>query len=120
MKIDVRTVYHCEHCKKISLSKGAMTLHEDKCRFNPLNRSYCIGCKHLLVKAVEYSNTDEEFTGVRPRRKFTCNIDGKVMCHPKIRTFSKERQELIMSISQKIMPNMNEECRFYEDAGIPF
>lgn len=94
-------------------------------RSDDISRCTCdcsddIGCKHLLVEAVEYSNTDEEFTGVRPRRKFTCNIDGKVMCHPKIRTFSKERQELIMSISQKIMPNMNEECRFYEDAGIPF
>lgn len=49
MKTDVRTVYHCEHCNKISLNKGAMTLHEDKCKRNPVNRAYCIGCKHLIV-----------------------------------------------------------------------
>lgn len=126
MKTDVRTVYHCEHCNKISLSKGAMTLHEDKCKFNPLNRSYCIGCKHLDVKDIEYDQRPEaceydEYTpSVRPRRKFICDIDNKVMYHPKVRTFGKEKRELILSISQKPMPNMIEECKFFEENEIPF
>lgn len=121
MKTDVRTVYHCEHCNKISLNKGAMTLHEDKCKRNPVNRSYCIGCKHLTVEDIEYNDKPDEcdydeFTpSVRPRRRFICDIDNKVMYHPKVRTFSKEKRELIFSISQKPMPNEVEECDNFED-----
>ena len=121
MKTDVRTVYHCEHCNKISLNKGAMTLHEDKCKRNPVNRSYCIGCKHLTVEDIEYNDKpdecdyDEFAPSVRPRRRFTCDIDNKVMYHPKVRTFSKKKRELIFSISQKPMPNEVEECDNFED-----
>jgi len=121
MKTDVRTVYHCEHCNKISLNKGAMTLHEDKCKRNPVNRSYCIGCKHLSVEDIEYNDKpdkcdyDEFSPSVRPRRRFICDIDNKVMYHPKVRTFRKEKRELIFSISQKPMPNEVEECDNFED-----
>lgn len=121
MKTDVRTVYHCEHCNKISLNKGAMTLHEDKCKRNPVNRSYCIGCKHLTVEDIEYNDKpdkcdyDEFSPSVRPRRRFICDIDNKVMYHPKVRTFRKEKRELIFSISQKPMPNKVEECDNFED-----
>lgn len=121
MKTDVRTVYHCEHCNKISLNKGAMTLHEDKCKRNPVNRSYCIGCKHLTVEDIEYNDKpdkcdyDEFSPSVRPRRRFICDIDNKVMFHPKVRTFRKEKRELIFSISQKPMPNEVEECDNFED-----
>ena len=121
MKTDVRTVYHCEHCNKISLNKGAMTLHEDKCKRNPVNRSYCIGCKHLTVEDIEYNDKpdkcdyDEFSPSVRPRRRFICDIDNKVMYHPKVRTFRKEKRELIFSISQKPMPNEVEECDYFED-----
>lgn len=121
MKTDVRTVYHCEHCNKISLNKGAMTLHEDKCKRNPVNRSYCIGCKHLTVEDIEYNDKpdkcdyDELSPSVRPRRRFICDIDNKVMYHPKVRTFRKEKRELIFSISQKPMPNEVEECDNFED-----
>lgn len=121
MKTDVRTVYHCEHCNKISLNKRAMTLHEDKCKRNPVNRSYCIGCKHLTVEDIEYNDKpdkcdyDEFSPSVRPRRRFICDIDNKVMYHPKVRTFRKEKRELIFSISQKPMPNEVEECDNFED-----
>ena len=121
MNTDVRTVYHCEHCNKISLNKGAMTLHEDKCKRNPVNRSYCIGCKHLTVEDIEYNDKpdkcdyDEFSPSVRPRRRFICDIDNKVMYHPKVRTFRKEKRELIFSISQKPMPNEVEECDNFED-----
>lgn len=121
MKTDVRTVYHCEHCNKISLNKGAMTLHEDKCKRNPVNRSYCIGCKHLTVEDIEYNDKpdecdyDEFAPSVRLRRRFICDIDNKVMYHPKVRTFSKKKRELIFSISQKPMPNEVEECDNFED-----
>lgn len=121
MKTDVRTVYHCEHCNKISLNKGAMTLHEDKCKRNPVNRSYCIGCKHLTVEDIEYNDKpdecdyDEFAPSVRPRRRFICDIDNKVMYHPKVRTFSKKKRELIFSISQKPMPDEVEECDNFED-----
>ena len=121
MKTDVRTVYHCEHCNKISLNKGAMTLHEDKCKRNPVNRSNCIGCKHLTVEDIEYNDKpdecdyDEFAPSVRPRRRFICDIDNKVMYHPKVRTFSKKKRELIFSISQKPMPNEVEECDNFED-----
>ena len=121
MKTDVRTVYHCEHCNKISLNKGAMTLHEDKCKRNPVNRSYCIGCKHLTVEDIEYNDKpdkcdyDEFSPSVRPRRRFICDIDNKVMYHPKVRTFRKEKRELIFSISQKPMSNEVEECDNFED-----
>ena len=121
MKTDVRTVYHCEHCNKISLNKGAMTLHEDKCKRNPVNRSYCIGCKHLTVEDIEYNDKpdecdyDEFAPSVRPRRRFICDIDNKVMYHPKVRTFSKKKRELIFSISPKPMPNEVEECDNFED-----
>lgn len=121
MKTDVRTVYHCAHCNKISLNKGAMTLHEDKCKRNPVNRSYCIGCKHLTVEDIEYNDKpdecdyDEFAPSVRPRRRFICDIDNKVMYHPKVRTFSKKKRELIFSISQKPMPNEVEECDNFED-----
>lgn len=121
MKTDVRTVYHCEHCNKISLNKGAMTLHEDKCKRNPVNRSYCIGCKHLTVEDIEYNDKpdecdyDEFAPSVRPRRRFICDIDNKVMYHPKVRTFSKKKRELIFSISQKPMPNEVEEFDNFED-----
>ena len=121
MRTDVRTVYHCEHCNKISLSKGAMTLHEDKCRRNPLNRACCIGCNHLIVEDIEYKdnlsecNSDDFIPSVRPYRRFICDIDNKVMYHPKIRTFSKEKRDLIIGISQKPMPNAHEGCDNFED-----
>lgn len=37
-----------------------MTLHEDKCKRNPVNRAYCIGCKHLIVEDIEYSDKISE------------------------------------------------------------
>lgn len=98
-----------------------MTLHEDKCKRNPVNRSYCIGCKHLTVEDIEYNDKpdkcdyDEFSPSVRPRRRFICDIDNKVMYHPKVRTFRKEKRELIFSISQKPMPNEVEECDNFED-----
>lgn len=116
MKTDVRTVYHCEHCNKISLNKGAMTLHEDKCKRNPVNRSYCIGCKDIEYNdKPDECDYDEFAPSVRPRRRFICDIDNKVMYHPKVRTFSKKKRELIFSISQKPMPNEVEECDNFED-----
>lgn len=105
-----------------------MTLHEDKCKRNPVNRAYCIGCKHLIVEDIEYNDKisecdSDEFTpSVRPRRRFICDIDNKVMYHPKVRTFSKEKREMILSISQKPMPNEVEECDNFEDRkpDLPF
>ena len=98
-----------------------MTLHEDKCKRNSVNRSYCIGCKHLTVEDIEYNDKpdecdyDEFAPSVRPRRRFRCDIDNKVMYHPKVRTFRKEKRELIFSISRKPMPNEVEECDNFED-----
>lgn len=46
-------VYRCDHCNKISISKGAIKLHEICCRKNPINHTPCASCKYL-EKRVAY------------------------------------------------------------------
>lgn len=41
-----KVIYKCEYCNKVSLSKGAMTLHERACGKNPKNHMMCADCKH--------------------------------------------------------------------------
>lgn len=39
------TIYQCEYCNKISLSKGGMAVHEKHCKNNPANHLLCASCK---------------------------------------------------------------------------
>lgn len=45
-------IYQCEHCNKVSISKGAMVRHEICCRRNPSNHTPCASCEYLEKKSV--------------------------------------------------------------------
>lgn len=42
-----KTIYQCEHCKKISLNAGAMKRHEEACCKNPKNIPMCDNCQWI-------------------------------------------------------------------------
>ena len=49
MKIQQRTIYHCDFCNKYRLRKLAMEKHELRCPNNPKNYRACYHCIHLQV-----------------------------------------------------------------------
>lgn len=44
MKEEIRKVYHCDFCKRVSTNRGAMVIHEKACKKNPANIPLCFGC----------------------------------------------------------------------------
>ena len=59
MNTQQMTVYICEHCKRKMFNKGAMTLHERRCKENPNNKHQCFKYCKFLQKGV---NEDGETT----------------------------------------------------------
>jgi uncharacterized C2H2 Zn-finger protein len=47
------SVFQCDHCKRINSSQRNMRRHENKCHFNPANRS-CAMCVHLQTVDFDY------------------------------------------------------------------
>lgn len=48
MNIETKTIYSCEHCKRMFRSKYWANRHENTCRKNPAVWRPCFGCKHLV------------------------------------------------------------------------
>jgi hypothetical protein len=65
MKTKIEKVYHCEFCKKHSLSGSATSRHEKYCRSNPHNKHRCFAmCVHLIKerKYIGFSHVETIFT----------------------------------------------------------
>ena len=42
----MKIVYKCDYCNEYSADKQTMVNHEDKCEYNPKNKT-CLSCKHM-------------------------------------------------------------------------
>jgi hypothetical protein len=60
-KLENKTVFKCSYCSKVSLSAGAIAIHEKYCRKNPNYNPPCLFCKHL-----------ERIKEERPSNHFDC------------------------------------------------
>jgi len=75
MKIKIKKVYYCDHCKKHYLSERWCKLHEEKCTMNP--DRYCRLCddgldlNEVVPKWIEiYTHDDEQrFTPIESIRR---------------------------------------------------
>lgn len=47
------TIYKCEWCKKVSLSKSAMKSHQNACLKNPDKKAICYKCVYFVFAGVE-------------------------------------------------------------------
>jgi len=57
MKIEIKEIYKCDHCKKLYQIKNAAIKHEKSCSKNPENNRPCFNCSYLeKSKTVVYSN----------------------------------------------------------------
>lgn len=48
MKVREATIYQCEFCGKVYLSKAWAEKHEYACYKNPKNNTLCFSCEHLI------------------------------------------------------------------------
>lgn len=55
MKKVEKTVYKCDHCNRLSLSKSGIKTHGKFCRKNPENKTYCYMCEHCKSVKKEYT-----------------------------------------------------------------
>lgn len=125
-----KTVYKCEFCGKLSLSKGAMTIHEINCRRNPKNWTDCASCQYLKVKRhvientigqrckrcsyfdydnygyAECTNNDDNCDGSLYITDFICEKTGKKMYYEKkVRMMKREKREEIIGRCDCAMPS---------------
>lgn len=76
MKVETKTVFSCDHCKRAMFSKGHMTRHENNCTHNPANWDACIDCAHIKVgeKVIEVWNGPDEPDYRKTCKSFTCSL----------------------------------------------
>ena len=103
-----KTVYKCEFCGKLSLSKGAMKVHEMNCKKNPNNWTDCASCEYLNYET-GYSecarNGDNDCDGSLYITDFICEKTGKKMYYErKVRMMKKEKREEIIKRCDCAMP----------------
>lgn len=137
--IQDKKVYKCSFCGKLSLSKGAMTVHEMNCKKNPKNCTDCASCVHLIHERkhlvgtegqrckrcphhyVDYGNygysectrEDDNCDGSLYITDFICEKTGKKMYYEKkVRMMSKEKRKEIISRCDCAMPV---KCDMFED-----
>lgn len=55
-----KTVYKCEFCGRLSLNKGAMTVHEINCNKNPKNWTDCSSCEYLKVEKIRVEGSESK------------------------------------------------------------
>ena len=61
MKELITKVYKCDHCNKLSLSKGGMIRHETVCKKNPKNMCYCWDCKYRKEEEITIGKYPDQF-----------------------------------------------------------
>lgn len=136
--IEVKEVYKCEYCSKVSLGKGGIKTHEFYCKHNPNNGTPCVSCKHLIREEKDrdvpnsqcywcsyryfetstgYSEcTLEECYKHWKEVTFICAKTGKKMYYArKLRSMRKENKEAILSRCDCAMPC---ECELYNFNGL--
>lgn len=52
MITETKTIYKCEHCRKLYQVKAAAERHEAKCKRNPDYQRACFGCAFITKKPV--------------------------------------------------------------------
>jgi hypothetical protein len=133
-KIENATIYHCDFCSKVSISKSGMSRHEISCKKNPNNKTPCASCQHCIkdfyfVIDNDYTKhyTEEEIENLKEDydfkydgcfaldchkvTDFKCAIDNTKMFHNKVNALSKEKRDEIVSRCDKQMP---QECTCYK------
>jgi hypothetical protein len=72
MKIEIKEVYKCDHCRKLYQRKKACIKHESLCGKNPENETKCFNCEFLeKERLTEYFDTGHG-EGQRPVDVFFC------------------------------------------------
>lgn len=107
--IEGKTVYKCEHCGRISLSKNGMIRHETACKKNPSNWACCLDCKFLDVKTYrdEQDRTKTDY--------FYCEKKNLKMYHPKaLRFTNKQKRDDIIGRCDAAMPSVKNGCTDFE------
>jgi len=61
MKEKLEPVYRCDYCNKAMRSKGAMSLHERMCNYNPKNDHKCFQYCKFLNKEQDNSTRETLF-----------------------------------------------------------
>jgi hypothetical protein len=56
MITETKTIYKCEHCRKLYQVKAAAERHENKCKRRPDYQRACFGCAFITKKDVEFEN----------------------------------------------------------------
>lgn len=110
-----KTIYYCEHCKKMYLSKYWCEKHELDCRNNHKNYRHCFEwCKNLTKK--ELTTFVDTYQGEIERKVevFFCKKLNKALYPPDV-----ERKKNMFSYLQdknEEVPNerMPIKCDFYE------
>lgn len=127
-----KTVYKCSFCGRISLSKGAMVVHEMNCKKNPQNWTDCAFCDYLKVERRKIENTegqrckrcqyydidyedygycectkeDSDCDGSLYITDFICEKTGKKMYYEKkVRMMSRQKREEIINRCDCPMPS---------------
>ena len=83
MKIELREIYKCDHCKKLYQRKNACEKHEKSCTKNSDNFRACFGCKYLTKKTETIDNGSQYY----PERRVDllwCNKLGHFLHPPKV------------------------------------
>lgn len=104
MKICTDVVYECEHCGRISKSKGGTSNHERLCRHNPINQSCCTSCK-FLEKHRNIDRTGTSFDNPEVTTNFICTLFNVKMYHPRIKKLQIDTREAIIRHCDEKMPS---------------
>ena len=114
MKVQQRTIYHCDFCGVYRLRKAAIEKHELFCSANPANHRPCYTCIHLKVDKRVLMEQEDGYslpTGLT-QKTFTCSVFKKMMYghKPELLDLPKKYREDYRDITA-----MPKECDEFED-----
>jgi len=114
MKVQQRTIYHCDFCGVYRLRKAALEKHELFCSLNPANKRPCYTCIHLKVGERELTDWEMGMkipTGMK-QKTFTCSVFKKMMYghKPELLNLPQEYKDDFKGLTP-----MPKECDEFED-----
>lgn len=120
MKTSTGKIYHCDYCGKLSVSAGAMTIHERSCSKNPVNDTLCKNCVHCNRYEDQIMIYGEEGPYLQKTVDFSCSISHVKMYSPKVLRMNEEKKKQIISRCSFMMPTASTGCSTYLKIKSPF
>jgi len=86
MKKVIKPVYYCDFCNKKGLSKHAMSVHQNNCFHNPINKRACLDCIFLDEVEIKYNykiqtSVDDIYSTEKITKGFICRKLDKLIYH---------------------------------------